>query len=136
MSPQFYISMSQDLESNRALTELLDWLATDSINYQVNQSHLPFSAFSSGPVRRKIRQHIRACDYFLVIISQNTYKSNWVNWEIEAALRLHKPLLILRVRDTYITPDALYKTEYDECLTFSKRHLEETLRSLSSKNTE
>jgi len=46
-------------------------------------------------VKRKIREKITRCSVVLCLLSKDTYKSDWVNWEIEQALIMDKRVVAM-----------------------------------------
>ena len=118
MDSQLYISLHHDQESIVALSEAISWLSSilvspqEQVNYQLETAHISVNDDAAKPVRKQLKQIIQASDAFILLIGAKTYKSYWVNWEVETAKRLNKPSISLRIRDTYITPDTLYSADY------------------------
>lgn len=73
----------------------------------------PYDSDDANYIKQKIRQKIRRVSILLVYVTDNTYKSSWVNWEIHEAIKLGKGIMAMHKGDTppIRLPDAL--TEND-----------------------
>ena len=55
----------------------------------------PFNSENAEYIRRGIRARIEKCSVTLVMATKETYKSEWVNWEIKESLRLGKKVIVI-----------------------------------------
>jgi len=49
-------------------------------------------------IKSKIREKISRAGVILCIISEDTYKSDWVNWELNEAIENAKPIVAMAVK--------------------------------------
>jgi hypothetical protein len=50
-------------------------------------------------IKRIIRDKIERSGVILCIINVDTYKSSWVDWELETAIKYGKPIVAMAVKD-------------------------------------
>lgn len=58
-----------------------------------NQQRLNQKIISDNTIKRLLRMKMRWASQVIVIIGKETHQRNWVNWEIETAYRLGKPII-------------------------------------------
>lgn len=58
-----------------------------------NQERLNQKMVSDNTIKRLLRMKMRWASQVIVVIGKETHKRDWVNWEIETAHRLGKPIL-------------------------------------------
>lgn len=77
----------------------------DFIDYSLR---VPFNSKNAEYIRRGIMERIKQSSVTVVLITNDTYKSLWVNWEIRESIRLGKGVVAVKLKDTPIkTPRAL-----------------------------
>ncbi len=71
------------------------WSANEDIDIEFYNESVtePFDSKNSEYIKQKIREKIKRASITLCLCSENTYKSRWVNWEIEESID-HKNNLI------------------------------------------
>jgi hypothetical protein len=108
-SPLVFVSYNyeRDKHYKRLLTA---WAANGKFNLQFSDHSVDISVNSGdrGVVRRVVSQRIREADVFLCIIGPDTALSEWVNWEIDKAYELNRPIIAVKVNRSYETPAAIY----------------------------
>ena len=58
-----------------------------------NQERLAKGQISDNTIKRLLRMKMRWASQLIVIIGKETHSRPWVNWEIEAAHKLGKPII-------------------------------------------
>ena len=56
---------------------------------------VPFNSENAEYIKRGIRSRIEQCSATVVMATENTHKSEWVNWEIKESLRLNKKVIVV-----------------------------------------
>jgi hypothetical protein len=60
---------------------------------------VPFNSKNAEYIRRGIRERISQSSVTVVLITETTHKSKWVDWEIRESVRLGKGVIGVRLRD-------------------------------------
>jgi hypothetical protein len=63
----------------------------ESVRVSINSVNAPY-------IKGRIREKIRRCGVILCLISDVTYTSSWVNWELETAIEMKKPIVAMAVK--------------------------------------
>lgn len=58
-----------------------------------NRDRLDQKKVSDGTIRRLLRMKMRWASQVIVVIGKQTHQRDWVNWEIDAARKLGKPVI-------------------------------------------
>lgn len=58
-----------------------------------NQSRIDNKKVSDNTIKRLLRMKMRWASQVIVVIGKETHQRDWVNWEIETAHRLGKPII-------------------------------------------
>ena len=58
-----------------------------------NQARLDQKKVSDNTIKRLLRMKMRWASQIIVIIGKETHQRKWVNWEIDAARKLGKPVI-------------------------------------------
>lgn len=74
----------------------------------------PFNSENAEYIKRGIRERIRQSSVTVVLITESTHKSEWVDWEIRESARLGKGVVGVRLRDdaSMKIPDAIEECEF------------------------
>lgn len=59
----------------------------------------PFNSENAEYIKRGIRQRIKQSSVTLVLITEETYKSKWIDWEIRESVRLGKGVVGVKLKD-------------------------------------
>jgi hypothetical protein len=59
---------------------------------------VPINSVNAPYIMVKIREKIRRCGVILCLISDATHTSSWVNWELETAIKMEKPIVAMAVK--------------------------------------
>lgn len=60
---------------------------------------VPFNSKNAEYIKRGIRERIRQSSVTVVLITESTHKSKWVDWEIRESKRLGKGVIGIKCRD-------------------------------------
>ena len=69
----------------------------------------PFNSENAEYIKRGIRERIRQSSVTVVLITESTYRSEWIDWEIRESVRLGKGVVGVRLKDdsSIRIPDAI-----------------------------
>jgi len=59
----------------------------------------PFNSENAEYIKRGIRERIKQSSVTVVLITESTYKSEWVDWEIRESARLGKGVVGVKLKD-------------------------------------
>ena len=59
---------------------------------------VPINSVNAPYIKVRIREKIRRCGVVLCLISGATHTSSWVNWELETAIDMEKPIVAMAVK--------------------------------------
>lgn len=77
-----------------------------------NQNRIDNKQVSDNTIKRLLRMKMRWASQVIVVIGKETHQRDWVNWEIETAHRLGKPIIGVYengLKDQVEIPDSLTK---------------------------
>lgn len=75
-----------------------------------NQNRIDNKQVSDNTIKRLLRMKMRWASQVIVVIGKETHQRDWVNWEIETAHRLGKPIIGVYengLKDQVEIPDSL-----------------------------
>jgi len=74
----------------------------DNSNLEFNDWSLkePFDSNNAEYIKRGIRERLRQCSVTICYITENTAKSEWVDWEIRESVKLGKGVVVMHKGDT------------------------------------
>jgi len=59
---------------------------------------VPIDSIQAPYIKSRIKDKIRRCGVVFCIISRETYRSSWVNWELETAIEREKPIVAMAIK--------------------------------------
>jgi len=71
----------------------------------------PINSNKADYIKKKIAERINRCSQTVVYVSNDTHKSNWVNWEVQKSLELGKKVIAVHKGDK--PPSKLPKSVLD-----------------------
>ncbi len=116
------IFISYDYENDKGYKNLLlAWDANSDFDFSFYDSSVDVSVNSSdtAAIKRVISARINQSTYFLCIIGKKTYKSGWVDWEINKAIDLKKKLVAVKIDKAYTSPNAILNVGVIWALSFT-----------------
>lgn len=85
---------------------------------------VPFNSENAEYIQRGIRERIKQSSVTVVLVSDKTHESDWVNWEISESLRLGKGVVVVNTGDSSTRmPNAVIKNR-DQVKTVQWKHQE------------
>jgi len=60
---------------------------------------VPFNSENAEYIRKGIRARIEQCSVTVVMVTDKTHESDWVNWEIRESIKLNKSVVIIDKTD-------------------------------------
>lgn len=108
-----FISYRADDEGTRYKNLLVAWANNDHknfFNFKFIDQSIGISIKSSDAqyIKKRIKEKIEASDKVVCIVGKNTASSDWVNWELEYAHTLGKPIAAIKIDRSYTTPINLF----------------------------
>ena len=88
---------------------------------------VPVNSETAGPIRRVISERIAACPRFLCIVGEQTYKSDWVAWEIDKAIALNRALIAVKTDRSNTSPANLLNAGATWALSFTFEAIKKAL---------
>lgn len=79
----------------------------------------PVNSTQAGPIKRVITQKISKATHLLCIVGEDTYRSDWVTWEINKAVEFDKKIIAVKIKKNNSTPTALYGVGATWALSFT-----------------
>lgn len=104
------IFVTYDYENDRHYKNMLvAWSRNDSFDISFHDKSVDVSVESDdlGVIRRVVSSRISEATHVLCIVGKDTWRSKWVQWEIEKAKELGKPLIAVKVSKSCRAPKAL-----------------------------
>ena len=124
------IFISYDYDKDRFYKNLLQaWDQNKQFDFSFRDESVDVSINSDDEnyIKQVIRRKISQSDIFLCLIGENTWRSNWVNWEIKKAFELRKPIVAIKIQKNYLPPAAIMGVEAVWAYSFSFDSLREAL---------
>jgi len=95
---------------------------------------VPFNSKNAEYIKKGIRERIKSSSLSIILIGENTYKSEWVDWEIRETIRLGKKVFGVKLKDdpNITIPSSLIKNKI-EILPWNHEKINGAIKKLSSK---
>src|SRR5215217_7686029 len=69
------------------------------LEFYVESVRVPIDSIQAPYIKSRIKDKIRRCGVVLCIINrETTYRSSWVNWELETAIERKKPIVAMAIK--------------------------------------
>lgn len=78
-------------------------------------------------LRRKIAEHIRQCDVFVVLVGQRTHRQEWISWEIEKAIEYKKRIVAIKEKRNHPSPKELLSAGVVWVYGFNEKKIREAI---------
>ncbi|MCZ4410602.1 TIR domain-containing protein [Cryomorphaceae bacterium 1068] len=105
------VFISYDYDNDRHFKNLLlAWDGNRQFDFSISDHSADVSINSTRAttIKAVLSRKINECSRFLIIVGKSTYRSNWVNWEIEKAHSLGKKIIAVKTDRSNTTPLGLY----------------------------
>jgi hypothetical protein len=73
-------------------------LSYSDLEFYDESVRVPISSVDAPYIKGRIREKIRRCGVVLCLVSEPTHTSSWVNWELETAIEMEKPIVAMAVK--------------------------------------
>ena len=89
---------------------LLSWDSNKQFDFSISDysADVSINSTRATSIKSVLSRYINDSTTFLVIVGKQTYKSEWVSWEIEKAQNLRKKIIAVKTNRENITPPVLY----------------------------
>lgn len=124
------IFVSFDYDNDKHYKNLLvAWDRNDMFDFSFYDGSVtvPVNSDKAGPIRRVISNKISNCTRLLCIIGKETYKSDWVTWEIDKAVELKKKIIAVKTSKSNTTPLSLFGVGAKWALSFTFSSIKKTI---------
>lgn len=130
-----FVSFDYDKDKNYKLL-LQAWDANQNFDFSFSDQSItePINSEDASRIKAGITSKMNNSTYCLVIVGEHTYKSEWVNWEIENASRLGLQIIAVKIDKSYETPLSLYNKNASWAMSFSQQAIVNAIREAENKN--
>lgn len=112
MAKKIFISYHSDTEGTTHKNLLVAWSKNDSNHFDIKFDDtsvgVSINSDNADYIKRVIKGKIKESSVFLSLVGENTHKSDWCLWENEKAVELGKKIVVVKIKNTYTTPENLY----------------------------
>lgn len=100
---------------------LLAWDQNNDFDFSISDYSADLSINSSDAraIKSVLSRYINQASYFLVIVGEETYQSEWVCWEIETAVDLGKKIVAVKTNRSNTSPNELIGVGASWALSFT-----------------
>ena len=132
MLGKLFISYRADREGSMYKNLLVGWSENSNLNFfdvkfEDTSIGISINSENANYIKRRIKEKIKESDKVICIIGENTHTSDWVNWEIETAKELNKPIVAIKINKFYTTPSRLYNKEVKWAYSFTYEAIKKAL---------
>ena len=120
--PKKKIFVSYDYDNDRHYKNLLlAWDDNREFDFGFSDQSADVSIQSTNQltIKRAISAKINSSTYFLCLVGANTWKSNWVAWEIGKSKELGKRLVAVKITPENVTPNGLFNVGASWAMSFN-----------------
>lgn len=104
------VFISYYYEKDRAIKRLLKaWSKNDKfdIEFEDMSADVSLATKTEDDLKQELTARIKESDIVLVLIGSNTHSRKWVDYEVEEAVRLAKPIVAVKQDRSNISPKKL-----------------------------
>jgi hypothetical protein len=116
------IFISYDYENDAHYKNLLvAWSSNSDFDLQVYDTSVKVGINSTNAyyIKSKITPMITWASYLLCVIGEQTYQSDWVDWEIRTAIKNGKRLIAVKINKDCVAPVAIISQRATWALSFN-----------------
>lgn len=108
MAKKVFISYDYDNDKHYK-NLLLAWDKNNDFDFSMedHSADVSIDSTDAAVIKRAISRKINSATYFLCIIGEKTYKSDWVKWEINKAVELNKKIVAVKTDPTNTSPNEI-----------------------------
>lgn len=126
-----FISHSWDhVDDLMNLRRLLNERGYFNVNFEEVPPHDPIDSFNSYYVRKKVAERISNSDVVIGLAGVYASHSDWMQWELDKAIELNKPILGVIPRGQ-LNISTVVKDRADEMVRWNTESIVEAIRQLA-----
>ncbi|NLK10821.1 MAG: TIR domain-containing protein [Staphylococcus equorum] len=113
MTDNLFVSYRADDEGNQYKNLLVAWANNPNktfydVKFYDTSVGIAINSKDADYIKKVIKERINSSKKVLVLVGENTSRSEWVEWEIEKAHALGKQLVAVKINNSYTSPDAIF----------------------------
>lgn len=123
MNDKIFISYRNDREGGMYKELLVAWSKNPifpDVSFEDISIGTSINSDDAYYIKRRINEKIQSADLILCLVGENTHKSDWVNWEIETAYNMGKPISAVKIDRNYTSPTKLFNKNVNWALSFTE----------------
>ena len=104
------VFISYDYDNNKHYKNLLlAWDANKIFDFSIHDhsADVSINSVNANAIKSVLPRYINEATYFLIIVGEKTYKSDWVKWEINKAVELKKRIIAVKTDRENLSPPEL-----------------------------
>ncbi|MCD8797424.1 TIR domain-containing protein [Mammaliicoccus sciuri] len=132
MLGKLFVSYRADNEGSLYKNLLVGWSKNPNKNFfdvkfEDTSIGISINSTNANYIKQRIKEKIKESNKVICIIGENTHSSDWVNWEIETAKELNKPIVAIKISKFYETPLSLYNKNVNWAYSFTYESIKKAL---------
>ncbi|WP_273854131.1 TIR domain-containing protein [Guptibacillus spartinae] len=127
------VFISYDYDEDRTYKNMLKAWSKNSaehfnnINFEDGSTDISINSTDRSAIRRAISRRMNTCDKIIVLVGEETYKSDWCKWEIEKAEDLGLSFAAVKINNSNQSPSELIGKGAKWARSFTKTAIENAL---------
>ncbi|MBG3873568.1 TIR domain-containing protein [Staphylococcus sp. mip270_02] len=132
MLGKLFVSYRADAEGSRYKNLFVGWSENPNksffdVKFVDTSVGISIKSDDAYYIKARIKEKIKSSDKVICIIGENTHTSDWVNWEIDTAKELNKPIVAIKINRLYHTPTRLYNNDVKWAYSFNYEAIKKAL---------
>jgi hypothetical protein len=125
------IFVSYDYDNDKKYRYLLSaWDANKSFEFTFEDHSTPkINSEDAGRIKAAISAKMKDAECLLVIVGAETWKCEWVTWEVEKAREIELGLVGVKLDDQYTSPSALLGAGASWAMSFTEAGIAKAVES-------
>ena len=127
------IFISYDYDNDKHYKNLLvAWDKNKLFDFKFYDASVDVSVDSEDAnyIKRVIRERIQGASHFLCIVGKYTYKSEWIEWEIDKAVELKKRIAAVKTDQSNTSPSAILSVGASWAKSFSFESIKKAIENV------
>lgn len=110
---------------------IIAWANNNSFKLQLDDvsTDVKVNSKDKNYLKKRMREQIEKSDYFIVFVGEDTHEREWVAWEIEQAKVFDKPIIAIKEKRHYKSPEQLLACNTNWIYGFSEKSIREALNN-------
>lgn len=132
MLGKLFVSYRADNEGSRYKNLLVSWSENPNKNFfdvkfEDTSIGISINSTNANYIKQRIKQKIKDSNKVICIIGENTYDSEWVNWELATAYDLNKSIVAIKIDRNYRSPIEIYEKNVHWAYSFNYDSIKKAL---------